>query len=564
MPGIYGFVVNNDQPAGQLGKMTKLLNHHTHFIKEDDFITDNFAASHLHLGNMKKEQNVFNKNGIYISIEGEQYDFPESSFEELLFDAYSSNQLDSFLNKLDGYFNAVIYDANTNKVNIISDRYGMRMLYFYNKDGNFAFSGEVKGLVGLDFVDAEIDTKQFDVFMDLGYLLEDNTWHKHIKLIKPASILEFDINTQTLSHRYYWKWSEIKPSNLSLDEAVDKLGHLWIEAVRKRFNLKEKIGVALSGGLDSRAIFAALHHLYPDFEGYAYTFGVPDCDDMIIAKACIEQTKWKHKEFYFTSDNWFEPRKERVWFTDGMQNMMHMHGSEFLEEVKEKSAFNISGVMGDIVFRFSSLQTRPWAWNARVDKSIADRIYKNHSSDNWINDDFYNIQNTEPFLLMNDARRFSNMGQVNGQSEIDVKMPFMDNKVLELIYSLPDEYRSENKLYSAMLLKFFPQFFKTIPWQNTRKNIDGTESDLLKKEGFIRSYMTYASAIREPTVLKLISEILEYSASSYKNITDTDAIKEYLEPHLNNLKVNHIEKIFRFLTLELYLRHINAKTKSIT
>ena len=83
------------------------------------------------------------------------------------------------------------------------------MLYFYYKDGNFAFSSEVKGLLALDFVDKEIDPNQIDVFMDLGYLLEDNTWHKHIKLIKPATILEFDIDTKELNHRYYWKWSEI-------------------------------------------------------------------------------------------------------------------------------------------------------------------------------------------------------------------------------------------------------------------------------------------------------------------------------------------------------------------
>lgn len=52
----------------------------------------------------------------------------------------------------------------------------------------------------------------------------------------------------------------------------------------------EKIGISLSGGLDNRAIFAAVNHLYPDYKGYAYTFGVPECDDITIAEQVIARS----------------------------------------------------------------------------------------------------------------------------------------------------------------------------------------------------------------------------------------------------------------------------------
>ncbi len=58
-----------------------------------------------------------------------------------------------------------------------------------------------------------------------------------------------------------------------------------------------------------------------------------------------------------------------------------------------------------------------------------------------------------------------------------------------------------------------------------------------------------------------ILKILNYEKSYYKNFTNINAIETYLQPHLDSIKVNHIEKIFRFITAELYLRDVNAKTK---
>jgi len=567
MPGIYGYIKQNQQD-NLLANMTDKLYHHSHFVKDEEFNDDYFQASHVHLGKMKKDTKSFVKNGVYVSIGGEQYDYKESSFEELIFEAYSNGNLEEFLNKLDGYYNAVIYDSNKQKVFLISDRYGMRMLYFYFKDGHFAFSSEVKGLLGLDFVDSSIDTAQIECFMDLGYLLEDNTWHKYIKLIKPASIIEFDINTKELTQRYYWKWSEIKPQNISFDVAVDKLGELWLEAVGKRFNPTEKIGIALSGGLDSRAILAAVNKLYPDFKGYSFTFGIPKCDDIRIAKQCIARTKWQHKKFYFTSDNWFEPRKKKVWLTDGMMNMMHMHGSEFLDEVSANIDFSLNGYAGDVVLGggwFAQLPT-----DTRATKRNLKSFYKQYIDICNIEDNFYDIQHVEPHLYMNRVRRFTNMGTVNGLYKVDQRKPFFDNKLVEFIYSISDEYRKDNKLYSAMLLKFFPKFYKDIPWQKTGITIDKKISNSLMskvikkakripyKLGILKntnSYADYKNWLKDSDVSKDISNILEKQTSQYQKYTDIDFKQKYLLPHLNGER-DYSEEILRSVTIEIYLKSI--------
>lgn len=555
MPGIYGYI-KKDKSDNKIANMTKALYYQANFMQDDIFSDDYLECAHIHIRNLKEDNKHFFKNGIYISIEGEQYDFNDKSFEEFIYEAYINNTLEEKLNNLDGYFHAVIYDSNIKKLFLISDRYGMKMLYYYYKDNNFAFSGEVKGLLELDFVEKKISQKSFDCFIDLGYLLEDNTWFEDIKLIKPATIMEFDLTTKNLSQKYYWSWTEIKQQEISFEKAVDIAGKLFIEAVKKRFNPNEKIGVALSGGLDSRAIFAAIDYLYPNYKGITYTFGVDGCDDIEIAKLVVSKTNWEHKVFHFTNNNWFEPRKYRNWVADGMLNIMHMHGSEFLTDIKERVDFNLNGFLGDVVCGASYINKNPNLFNKRINKEIATVYYNDKVSEKYINDIYFNIPHIEPFLALYRGRRFINMGTVNGLTDIDQRKPFFDNKLLEFIYSIPDEYRKDNKLYSAMLLKFFPKFFKDIPWQQTRKNLDGTNSPYLKNENIIRGYMNYAGAIREKSILDEIFKILNYESSIYKNFTDIDAIKTYLQPHLDSIQVNNIEKIFRFVTAELYFREI--------
>lgn len=553
MPGIYGYAKELIE-ENQINDMTHILDYQSNFIKDEIFTNDDIESGHIHIGHMKKDNHFFLKNGIYISIEGEQYDFQDSGFEELLFELYIHQTLESTLNKLDGYFNAIIYDSNINKVFLISDRYGMRMLYYYFKDGRFAWSGEAKGLLGLDFVDKTISQTSFNCFMDLGYLLEDNTWFEHIKLIKPATIMEFDIESKKLSEKYYWKWSEIKQQDISFDDAVEKLGYLFIDAVKKRFNPSQKIGIALSGGLDSRAIFATVNHLYPELKGYTYTFGIKGCDDIEIAKLVVEKTECEHTIFNFTENNWFEPRIEKIWNTDGMLDMMHMHGSEFVDEVSTNSDFILNGYAGDVVCGGGWFGKIPL--NKRASSIELKIFYDKYIDICKIDEDFYNINRCEPHLLMNRVRRFTNMGTVNALTNIDQRKPFFDNNLIEFIYSIPDEYRKDNKLYSVMLLNFFPTFFKDIPWQKTRKNLDGSESEYLTNTNIIRGYMNYSGAIREPKILAQLYSLLNYKTSVCQEFSDIDAIKVYLQPHLDDIKQNHIKNILRYCSVELYLQMI--------
>ncbi|MBE0472255.1 MAG: hypothetical protein IBX55_22445 [Methyloprofundus sp.] len=465
-----------------------------------------------------------------------------------------------------------MYDQKSQQIKLISDRYGMRMLYWYWHQGQFAWASEVKGILALNDIDKTIDPTSFDCFMDLGYLLGEHTWFEQIKLIKPATILTFDIKNQTIQQHYYWKWSEIKPSNMTFDQAVDELGHRFIKAVARRFDPTDNIGIALSGGLDSRAIFAAVNHLYPDHKGYAYTFGIEGCDDIQIAKQVIARSNWDYQEFHFTSGNWFTPRIEKIWNTDGMLRMMDMHGGDFLDTIAEKMVINLNGYSGDAIIGGGFLGRIPL--NVRANNTNLKSFFKQYVDLVNASDDFYEIQRVEPILQMNRVRRFTAMGTVNGLIKVEQRKPFFDNDVVELIFSLPDEYRMNNKLYSAMLQKFFPKYFKDIPWQKTGKPAGVVGKTSIPKRAFnkgmrilksvlglksTKGYTDYNAWIRSPEIAAQLKVLFERENSEYQNITDKDFLNDYLQPHLNNKLLDKSNQILRAATVELYLRKVNKK-----
>jgi asparagine synthase (glutamine-hydrolysing) len=580
MPGIYGFFATKVNPVATIERMTESMYLYDYFVKDQEFTSNAIAASRVHLGHIGEQTSPTQSGSVAVWVEGEAYNLNELSnefelpkgvsFERALIETYKKNQLTVFLNKVDGCFCAVLYDQNRQQVKLITDRYGMRMLYCYFQNGQFAWSSEVKGILALNDIDKTIDSNSFDCFMDLGHLLGGHTWFEQIKLVKPATLLTFDIKKKNLSQENYWKWSEIKPSNLTFDEGVDELGHLFIKSVERRFNPDEKNGIALSGGLDSRAIFAAVNHLYPDYRGFAFTFGVGGCDDIQIAKQVVAKTKWRYKEFHFTDQNWFDSRIESVWNTDGMLDMMHMHGGEFVNEISKEINVNLNGYLGDAIFGGSYFKNTPYK-NTRINKDLANDYYGHYFDKDWLNSNFFDLNHIDPFLYMSRGRRFVNMGIVNGLIAVDQRAPFFDNDCVELIFSLPDEYRLNNKLYAAMLQKFFPKFFKNIPWQKTGRPANVYRNTIVTRavnKGFCilksllggkdtKGFTDYANWIRNDEISSKLNELLDPDKAQYFKIRNNDLRDRYLTPHLNNEGVNNSNEILRISTIELYLRKAN-------
>ncbi len=526
-----------------------------------------------------KEENVS------VWVDGEAYNLSElktifpfvegSSFSLSLIRAYQSNVLEDFLSKIDGYFFAILIDGNTEQVNLISDRYGMRMLYWYTDSSRLIFSANILDILSVGGVNSDIDRESIECFKELGYVLEDNTLFENIKLLKPASIMKFDIKGNSVSFIRYWMWSQIEKKKIEFDDAIDKLGELFLAAVNRRYTPEENVGVAVSGGLDSRAIVAALSTCYPNQEYIGYTFGIEGCDDIKLANQVLTKAGWQHNTYYFTQDNWLESRLPYIDVTSGLLDMQHMHGCEFLHELSKYIDININGYAGDAILGGGFLGKVPW--DTRASHANIEVFFGKFSYMVNVDDEFYDFACVEPVIYMNRVRRFTAMGSVCGLNCLEQRKPFFDNQLVEFVFSLPDSYRANNRIYSEMLKRFFPEYFLDIPWQKTGKivGILKPKSIYLKvyhrlrklffgeRRGHkkTRDFTDYPSWLRSEKSIEFFYQLFSQDSEIVKRNIQLEFIDRFFEPHLNSVRIDNSNIILRMATLEIFLRKVRQSSK---
>lgn len=563
MPGITGFIAETKNPESILFKMQDSITHKDFYVKDKCFYSGTFACTRSHINTIQKEKQPFQSNGVCIWLDGEFYNQQEiikktdTSRNDLaiLYKLYKNTADFSFLRAIDGIFSAVILDKIKRKVYLITDRYGLKHLYWSKMNGRLAWASEVKAFLYLPWINPTVNIKSVNDFFSIGYILGDRTWLKDVYLIPSGTIITYDLDQIRIEKSRYWWWSDIKliTGKINANEIADEIGHRLVSAVKKRCRTNEKVGLNLSGGLDSRAILAAM----PEREDsiHAITFGKKGCEDIRIAAMAANLKGARHHIFEIDDKNWIAERFPAVWWSDGQLNLMHMHGVKSILFSKKFFDININGFLGDALLGGSYIGKNTLA---TLDK------------------------------FENRGRKFINLGPRLVNVFLDVRLPFFDNALMELTMSIPERYRKNSYIYNKALLKTFKNFYEKIPWEKTGYPISihpykvafflaikklHEKILLLKNKNpsakFIsqQSYTMYNSWLRKGTAVKSLNNILFNKNAIYPEYISKEKVVSELTDHLN-LKADYSDNLCRYLTFEIWLqralnlqnRHHNPKT----
>ncbi len=563
MPGLFGHIKKHHTNTDDLSRIIRMQERLYPVTVEHEYHDERLAAVRC-FSFYEKMTHQDESGRVNIWVEGAVYNLAEMAhhYQQQFYDlnhaliwGYQNQVLAEMLAGLDGIFCAVLYDRHNKKLVLMSDRNGMRGLFFYHKNRCFAWASEIKSFLSMDFFEKKLDTQALSCFMDLGYLVGDISYFDGVSLLPPATLLTYDIDADKLHSYHYWSWADIKQRNLSFDDAVDALGEIVERSIGRRVDLTESLVFPISGGLDSRMLLAATHRAHPDYQGRCYTFGTKACADIVLAQQVTEIVEWPHVIHELTPDNWFEKRIPTIWLTDGLLDMQHMHGCEFVDDITKQGRFVINGYCGDAILGSSFLHTE--TTNMRINNYMAEKYYGQYTYLAKIESSFYDTPHVEPNLLMNRVRRFTNMGTLASSAWLEHKKPFLDNELIEFIFSINDEYRLGNRLYSTFLLKQFPDFYKSIPWQKTGKTIDNNP-DFPMPAYSAENYTDYPSWIRQPEVAVKLDRLLNPKTALYRQFTDEDWHGMYYLPHLKH-NLNRSNKILRAATMEIFLQNCFGK-----
>ena len=188
------------------------------------------------------------------------YRFRGASDAEVVLNAYLEWGIDC-LSHLNGAFAFSIWDARIDRLFVARDRFGVRPLFYFHRDGDLLFSSEIKGLLATGVVNATIDSTGLTELLGFGpSRVPGSGVFKGVQELKPAHYLLFS-RAEGLKVNCYWRLTSKKHTD-SYDETVEKVRAMLSDSVKRLVVADAPLCSFLSGGIDSSAITAIAANEY--------------------------------------------------------------------------------------------------------------------------------------------------------------------------------------------------------------------------------------------------------------------------------------------------------------
>jgi asparagine synthase (glutamine-hydrolysing) len=604
MPGIFGFTLDraahSSQPEAILEAMQEALTPRSS-IPDSLFGDSWICASRVRGTKLQPQPQPARSGELYLWLDGELFNSSElaqtfqlpagseASDLEIFLALYQRDPSFTFLKQINGIYSAVLYDRAKQQIYLISDRYGLRPFYWAKIGRSLAWASEAKAFLAMPSFQAQIDPAAVEDFLGLRYFIGNRSWFKGVELLPAATILSWNLQAETLQQRRYWWWDEIAPLPESVNqiEVIEEVGRLFIESVKRQTLTPERVGITLSGGLDSRAILAAMPD--PGYPIHSVTYGKPGCEDVRIASQVAKLKASPHHIVELNSTNWLQSRIQNVWVTDGACSLMHMQYLSALEKIRGEDLFDVvlhgtggGGFLGGLhlfdpnrtdYYVDRQLNLINFARSEAHREAVLQRFRDYFASLNF-SAYILCIDNRIRSFLLKDSRLSFNSG-------IDCRLPFLDNDFQEFLYAIPAAFKADNQLYPSMLMRHFPEFYQHIPrqglgepiscpgllrqtqklYQRVQKKVirecqnRGLLSQRVVKPKKQADFHDYANWLRQEPARTFVSQLLSDRDAIYPEFVSREQAQQDWQAFLQG-QDNNFDRMGQILTFEIWLQQV--------
>jgi asparagine synthase (glutamine-hydrolysing) len=198
---------------------------------------------------------IYNFRELRAGLEQRGHRFRTGSDVEVIVHLYEEHG-DAFVDHLSGMYGIALWDQRRHRLVLVRDRLGQKPVYFTKIDGGLAFASEVKALLQVPGVRAQLDGDALHEHLTMGYAVAPRTLFRGVHKLPPATLLVWE-NHQTKVHTYWSPPTQVR-RDLSADAWVELIRSELSRAVEEHMVSDVPIGAFLSGGIDSSAIVAMM------------------------------------------------------------------------------------------------------------------------------------------------------------------------------------------------------------------------------------------------------------------------------------------------------------------
>jgi len=616
MPGIFGCIsrCGSRLPRGLGEDMEKSMKHES-FYHGKTFYGGSSLLGVVDLQTVFENDRLMEElDGNVCVVIGKVYDRRELGYTtaNIFLSLYKSENPDSILaslRQLNGSFAFVIYDEDKGKMIIGSDRYGSKNVFYTINSDRLVFSSEIKSILKDPSIHPKLNVDAVGEFFTFSYLLGNKTFFEGINLLPPASILLYDSDGDKVQIGQYWDFEfyQRRRPRESLDYYLKRFDELMERAVERRMRDKDKIGVFLSGGLDSRLI-AGFAKKIADRTGkelVSFTFGTKGGWQEKIARQVTDKLVIDNRFYEIPSDFIARYADEIIYKGDGHIRIRDAHFTSLLRKVRlEVDTVLVGGFCGTLfgahlhkeILRISNKgELIGYLLSRHTIKQIAEHVPEMFSQkfrydlERKVKRNYVEIVRSIPFHSYGEISHYWDLRQrcrryllplssyINWY--LDCRDPYLDNEVVEFAINLPLELKTEKKFIHKASKRLFPSLAE-IPWENTGVPPDTKRPLVLLSKLRRRAVSEMKRFIERISRGNILFQNLDYRGYSYwlrtgsrkyversllekadQGIFNQEYVRKILDDHMSCRK-DHNQLICDLLNMKLLVDKFWGKEKT--
>jgi asparagine synthase (glutamine-hydrolysing) len=260
----------------------------------------------------------------------------------------------SFPAGLNGRFHALLIDRNRRTAVLFNDRYGMHRIYYHESRDAFYFAAEAKAILAVCPELRRMDSRGLGEFVALGCTLEDRSLFEDIHVLPGGSRWVFSHGSLKKKERYFKPEEWENQERLKPEPYYREIRDVFSRNLPRFFEGPERIGMSLTGGLDTRMIMAWQKRQPASLPCYTFGGMLRDCQDVIVARQVARTCEQPYQVIRVGEEflSQFAHYAERaVYLTDGCVDVSRAPDLYLNERVREIAPVRMTGNYGGEVLR---------------------------------------------------------------------------------------------------------------------------------------------------------------------------------------------------------------------
>ena len=222
---------------------------------------------------------IYNTKTLLNKLEELDITFNKNSDTEILYELIINFGLEKTLNLIKGMFSFVFIDITNQKIYTARDHFGQKPLFYYLDKDQYVVSTNINSITEIVDHPFEISREtSLEYLSSRGQITPGYTFFKNIYNLEAGNYTVFNLNDPILKKKRYFFVENLIQENIIFKEdaqLTNKLDFIFHNVIDDHMISDAKVGVLLSGGIDSSLIYYYAQQNNPKIKSFT-----KECEDI--------------------------------------------------------------------------------------------------------------------------------------------------------------------------------------------------------------------------------------------------------------------------------------------